>query len=80
MAAIVAAGARPCTRADNRGSVCRGWRDAAPYSGSLLAQAMIQLRHGLQSYGIGVCFVASNAKRKENREVLVTSNNESKVT
>jgi hypothetical protein len=49
-------------------------------SDSLLAQALIQLRHGLQGYSIGVCFVASNAKRKEKKEVLVTSNNESKVT
>jgi len=43
------------------------------------AQALNQLRHGLQGYGIGVCFVASNAKRKE-KEVFGASNNESKVT
>jgi len=47
---------------------------------SLLAQALIQLRHGLQGYDIGVCFVASKTKRKEKKEVLGTSNNESKVT
>jgi len=52
----------------------------AHQSGSLLAQALIQLCHGLQGYGIGVCCVASNAKRKEKKEVLVISNNGSKVT
>jgi hypothetical protein len=45
-----------------------------------LAQALIQLRHGLQGYGIGVCFVASNSKRKGQKEVLSTANKESKVT
>jgi len=47
---------------------------------SPLAQAPNQLRHGLQGYSIGVCFVASNVKRKVKKEILVTSNNESKVT
>jgi hypothetical protein len=50
--------------------------EAAHYSDSLLAQTLIRLRHGLQGYGIGVCFVASNAKRKEKKEVLGTSSNE----
>jgi len=42
--------------------------------------ALIQLRHELQGYSTGVCFVASNAKRKEKREVLGTSSNEPNVT
>ena len=71
-------------RCDNRGSDLRRWRfflrEAAHSSDSLLAQALILLRHGLQGYSIGVCFVASNEKRKENKEVLGTSNNESKFT
>jgi len=33
----------------------------------------------MQGYGIGVCFVASNAKRKQKKEVPSTSNNESNV-
>jgi len=47
---------------------------------NLVAQALIQLRHGLQGYGNDVRFVASKAKRKEKKEVLGKSNNESKVT
>jgi hypothetical protein len=47
------------------------------YSDSLLA--INQLRHGVQGYSTGVCYVASNAKRKEKKEVLGTSNKESKV-
>jgi len=39
-----------------------------------------QLRHGLQKYSTDACCVASNVKRKEKKEVLDTSNNESKVT
>ena len=31
-------------------------------------QALIQLRHGLQGCSISVCFVASNAKRKEKKK------------
>ena len=46
----------------------------------LLAQALTQFRHGLQGYSIGLCFFAPNAKRKEKKEVLGTSSNESKVT
>ena len=66
---------------DNRGSNCRSRREAVHLSDSLLAQTLIQLRHGLQGYSIGACFVALNAKRKERKkEVLATSNNESKVT
>jgi hypothetical protein len=36
---------------------------------TLLAQALIQLRYGLQRYGIGVCFIAPNAESKEKKEV-----------
>jgi hypothetical protein len=41
--------------------------------------ALIQLRHGHQGYTTGVCFVSSNAKRKEKKELLGTSSNESNV-
>jgi hypothetical protein len=34
---------------------------------SLLTQALIQSRHGLQGNSIGVFFVASNAKHKEKK-------------
>jgi len=67
-------------RCDNREDAGDFLCEAAHFSDCLIAQAVIQLRHGLPGYSNGVCFVASNAKRKEKKEVLATSNNESKVT